>query len=66
MKKKPYRDSIDSGVKLISEFEKNYFMPHFIYCKDTPEYGEKLLELMFLSKMKKYGIPAAILTVLTG
>ena len=65
MKKKPFRESIDGGVKLMSEYGNNQLMPHFIYCKASTDFGEEMMKLMFLSKMKKYGIPAAILTVLT-
>ena len=51
------------------DFGANDMMPHFIYCYGrmfyySPEEIKKLKEI-FLKKMREYGIPSSILTMLS-
>ena len=67
IKEKNDLEVFDAGVKSVSEFGNDDLMPHFIYCGDhylsTKESLNRLKEI-FLTKMEKYGIRLAILTML--
>ena len=67
VKERRFIDVIDAGVATMVDFGKNDMMPHFIYCSDshynTEEEFKKLKEII-LKKMRGYGIPSLILTML--
>ena len=57
----------DAGIKSVSECEKDGLVPHFIYC--GLDYfrnieSTKRLQEIFLTKMRKYGIPSSIFTMM--
>ena len=61
----------DAGVKLISEFGEDDLVTHFIYCGRHYFWNEEIrdrkrirLREIFLTKMGKYGIQSATLTML--
>ena len=56
----------ETGVKLVSEFGIDDLMPHFIYCGYHYWIDKSFDQLreIFLTKMRKYGIQSAILTML--
>ena len=68
IKVKSYADVIDTGVKRISEFGNDHLIPHFIICNSYYTkwvYADKsIFKEIFLSKIRKYGIRTAILTIL--
>ena len=51
------------------DFGKNDMMPHFIYCYASDMFNTdeefKKLKVIILKKMREYGIPSSILTMLT-
>ena len=57
-----FEDTIEHGVKVISDFGNNHLMPHFIYCSDLCFFNADKLETTFLKKMKAYGIQSSVLT----
>ena len=66
---KRFLETIDHGVKLISQSQKSdieneSFVSHFIYCSNWHYVNEKDFKKLFLKKMKKYDIHASILTIL--
>ena len=68
IKVKNYTDVIADGVKHIAAFGNDDLIPHFITCHCHDGYWqlveEKTLQEIFMSKMRKYGIRSAILTML--
>ena len=65
--KEKYRSGIiDLGVKRISEFGNDHFIPHFIICSGNwfNSYAEQTFEETILSKMRRYVIKSAILSIL--
>ena len=73
-----YINTIDAGVKVISGFQQDNMITHFIYCGlltnmisvivpcpvNIRHFTRDRLEDIFQSKMRKYGIKSAILTTL--
>ena len=60
-------NTIDAGVKFISDFRGEDMIVHFIYCgylQLIREESRNRLEEIFRTKMKTYGIKSAILTKL--
>ena len=60
-------NTIDAGVKFISDFQGEDIIVHFIYCgylQLIREESRNRLEEIFRTKMKTYGIKSAILTKL--
>ena len=64
VKETRFLDTIDSGVASMVDFGKNDMMPHFIYCYGHYIYFEEKLKMLILKKMREYGIPSSILTIL--
>ena len=68
MKEKHYSDVIDAAVQCISKFGNDHFITHFILCfgscRMLSHAKEMTIKEQFLSKIKKYEIRSAILTIL--
>ena len=64
-KEKHYSDVVDAGVESISEFGNDHLIPHFIMCFGYWFHYEdfETFKEIFFSKMRRYGIRSAILTI---
>ena len=66
MKDLEFQDTVDAGVKIVSDFGGSDSMPHFIFCMSwfmDANIGEQLYKIIF-EKMEKYEIQSSYLTML--
>ena len=63
-KEMKFEAEVDIGFKLMSAFENDDLVPHYVYSTHHVFSRQKKLQEIILKKMKIYGIESSILTIL--